>query len=542
MRTVSSFAFINRPENQVMLHIAVPIALVPAARTSLRAFGIGFALVATGCLHAADYTKIKSYLVPVTTDYVIQPLLSVGDQVPNTSSPGKAYQMIGIPDGLGAHKTTGGRTVLYMNHELGNTVMSEPNVGGVLNRGAFVSRFILDRDGKVLSGERAYDFVHDEEAKTVLPAPQANNATRGFGRFCSGSLAWKEAGFDRPIFISGEESGGAATFDGRGGLAVAIFDRELHTLVKMGRFAWENTLVRPDDGEWTVAMCMEDGPTTPDNQLYLYVGKKNRSAGASVLSRNGLDTGKLYAFVSTTPGKTSELNFTTGSIAGKWVELPDQTSRGETQLEADADAVGAFGFIRIEDGAWSKTDKNTFYFVTTGNGPGNRLGRTYEVKFDAANILGTTTIKTIYNNDTVAAMGGDMAFAPDNIDVSKDYLMIQEDGTSDSRPEYAKRAREGSIWRLDLKNNFAAKRVAELNPNGAVAPAGGVPPVVGPGIWETSGIIDASDFFGHDSWITVVQAHGPSLAPAPNTVEDGQLLLMLPARAKIGSKDDDDDN
>ncbi|MBL9209823.1 MAG: DUF839 domain-containing protein [Opitutaceae bacterium] len=506
------------------------------------------ALAVLGCAQAADYTKIKAYAVPVTPDYVIQPLLSVGDQVPNTSDPSKAFQMIGIPDGLGAHKASRGRTVLYMNHELGNTVLSEPNVGGVLNRGAFVSRFILDRDGKVLSGERAYDFVHDEETKTVLPAAQANNATRGFGRFCSGSLAWKEAGFDRPIFISGEESGGAATFDGKGGLAVAIFDRELHTLVKMGRFAWENTLVRPDDGELTVAMGMEDGPNTPDNQLYLYVGRKNRAAGASVLSRNGLDTGKLYTFVSTTPGKTSELNFTTGSISGKWVELPDQTSRTETQLEADADAVGAFGFIRIEDGAWSKTDKNTFYFVTTGSGTGNRLGRIYEVKFSPGNILGPTTIRTLYNNDTVAAAGGDLAFAPDNIDTSKDFLMIQEDGTSDSRPEYAKRAREGSIWRLDLKNNFAAKRVVELNPNGTVAAAPvppstvGLPPVVGPGIWETSGIIDATDFFGSDSWLFAVQAHPPSLIPAANTVEDGQLLLMLPARNKHSEREDDDDN
>lgn len=519
-----------------------------ASRARCCLIGIYVAFAALTGTHAAEYTKIKSYLVPVTTDYVIQPLMSVGDQVPNTSAPAKAYQMIGIPDGLGAHRASRGRTVLYMNHELGNTVLSAPNVDGVLNRGAFVSRFILDREGKVISGERAYDFVFDEENGLKLPAAQVDNATRGFGRFCSGSLAWKEAGFDRPIYFANEESSGPATFDPKGALSVAIFDREAHTLVKMGRFPWENALVRPDDGEWTVVMGMEDGPTSPDNQLYLYVGKKSRNRNASVLSRNGLDTGKLYTFVSTTPGKTSELNFTTGSIAGKWVELPDQTLRSEVQLEADSDAVGAFGFIRIEDGAWSKTDKNTFYFVTTGNGTGNKLGRTYEVKFDSRNILGTTVIKTIYNSDTVAAAGGDFAFAPDNIDASKQFLMIQEDGTSDSRPEYTKRAREASIWRLDLKNNFAAKRIAELNPSGTVPAAPiapstvGFPPAVTAGVWESSGIIDASAWFGSDSWLTVVQAHAPSLAPAPNTVEDGQLLLILPARAKISGGDDDDDD
>jgi len=138
-------------------------------------------------------------------------------------------------------------------------------------------------------------------------------------------------------------------------------------------------------------------------------------------------------------------------------------------------------------------------------------------------------------------MGGDIAFAPDNFDESKDFMMVQEDGTADSRPEYAKRGREASIWRLDLKNNFAAKRVMELNPSGQVPAAPvppstvGFPPAIAAGVWERSGIIDASDFFGADSWLTVVQAHPPSLAPAPNTVEDGQLLLILPARAKLSS-------
>ncbi len=192
-----------------------------------------------------------------------------------------------------------------------------------------------------------------------------------------------------------------------------------------------------------------------------------------------------------------------------------------------------------------KKDKNKFYFVTTGSGPvaaGNVLGRAYQVDFDKNNILGTTKITVIYNGDTVAAAGGDIGFAPDNMDASKDYLMIQEDGTTQSRPEYAKRARDGSIWRHDLKNGFAAKRVVELNPPGTeiLSPAT-VPPTVGAGVWETSGIIDAASFFGRDSWLFVVQAHGPSIAPAPNTVEDGQLLLMLPTCVDPDRKGDRDD-
>jgi len=522
------------------------------SRASARGgFQLGLAAVVSAALAASaqDYTKVKPYAVAVSADYVIQPLLTVGDQVPNTSDPTKTFQMIGIPDGLGATKGKGNTTILYMNHELSSgpapaylPVLSEPNLGGPLNLGAFVSRWILDKHGRVISGERAYDRVYDEETGAVLPAAEVGNNGRPFYRFCSGSLSHKEAGFDRPIFLAGEESGAPfPTFDGKGGLAVAIFDKELHTLVKMGRYAWENTLARPDAGEWTVVMGMEDGPATLDNQLYMYVGKKDRRPGASVLSRNGLDTGKLYVFVSDTPGQTGEDNFTSGSIIGHWVELPDQTSVSETELETQTDALGAFTFVRIEDGAWDKNNKDRFYFVTTGSGPAatkNVLGRAYRVDFDPRNILGQTKLTLIYNGDEVAVAGGDIGFAPDNIDTSSRYLMIQEDGTSQSRPEYAKRAREGSIWRHDLRNNYAAKRVVELNPPGTEIATGLTqPPAVPvPGTWETSGIIDTADFFGKDSWLFVVQAHGPSIAPAPNTVEDGQLLLMLPSNVRL---DDD---
>ena len=87
-----------------------------------------------------------------------------------------------------------------------------------------------------------------------------------------------------------------------GGLAVAIVDNNLHTLPKLGRFAWENTLVQPTQGNKTVIMGMEDGPAVLDpaqenSQVYLYVGKKDRSRGASVLRRNGLDNGELYVLV-----------------------------------------------------------------------------------------------------------------------------------------------------------------------------------------------------------------------------------------------------
>ena len=474
-------------------------------------------------LSAATASAVGPYVEPIGSAYQIIPILSVADQVPETSDPSKQYQMVGIPDGLGAYARPDGTIALLMNHELTKETLSQPVVDGPLNRGAIISRFILSQDGTVLSGERAYDTVFDETAGTSFPAADDTNSSPDFTRFCSGSLAGPEQGFDRPLYFAGEESGSPSTFDGRGGTLTVTFDNEIHTLSKFPRIPWENALPRPFNGNETVVMCMEDGPTTPDSQLFMYVGKKVHRAGSGVLSRNGLNNGKVYVFVSTTPGKSDEVTFQDGSISGRWQEIPNAGSMTDVELETAADAVGAFGFIRTEDGAWSKTSRKDFYFVTTGDGTGNLLGRLYHLELNPGNPLKPATLSVVYNADQIIAAGGDVAISPDNIDTSADYIVICEDGTGNSRPVMADKGRDGSIWRFDLHNNFAYERVAELNPPGR----DGIP--VGPGIWETSGIIDTTSLFGHGSWLVDAQAHSPTTPPEPGTVEDGQLLIMVPA-------------
>jgi secreted PhoX family phosphatase len=131
-----------------------------------------------------------------------------------------------------------------------------------------------------------------------------------------------------------------------GGLSVAIFGNQLHTLPKLGRYSKENTVVQPTRGRRTVIIPTEDGPATLDNQLYLYVGKKDRSGHASALARNGLDNGKLYVFRSLDAGRNSGRTFIGGSVTGEWVEIPDAEDLTDTELEAASDAVGAMTFVR----------------------------------------------------------------------------------------------------------------------------------------------------------------------------------------------------
>ena len=496
-------------------------------------------MTAAGSVSAA--TAVKPYVEPVGGEYRVKALFSVDDRVPLLGgAAGQQYRMVGIPDGLGAHPNRDGTSTLYMNHELAFTALSEPVVGGPKNRGAIVSQWILDADGDPVAGRRAYDWVYEENT-FVGPAPEVGNEAqmpRQFARYCSGFLAGRADGFDRPIYLTNEESSTPDTFDGKGGLSVAIFNNELHTLPKLGRYQKENTLVQPGRGTRTVVLPTEDGPATLDNQLYMYVGKKDRSKNASVLARNGLDNGKLYVFRSLDPARNSERTFTSGSVTGEWVELPDAEDLTDAQLEAASDAVGAMTFVRPEDGAFNPNNRNEFFFDTTGSSSGpddgvNELGRLYSLRLHPGNPLKPATLSVVYNADTVVAAGGDIAISPDNLDASGRYLMINEDGTTESRAVMAAKGRDGSIWRLDMVKGrvgavgvdaSTATRVAQLDPPGRDGVA------VGPGVWETSGIIDASAMFGADTWLSDVQAHPPTTAPggATVTVEDGQLFLLRP--------------
>jgi Alkaline phosphatase PhoX len=511
------------------------------------------AVAVSTAVGVAAINDVKRYTVPVPgSGYETKRLLSVGDTVPLTGNPSREYQMVGIPDGTGAHRNHNGTRTILMNHELPvspTVATSRPIIGDPLNRGAIVSKLIVDRQGNVLSGDRAYDVVYDQSQANPVPQPppDLSNSTRPFSRFCSATLVGPSDGFDRWIYMPNEEEGTEAnTFDQKGGVAVAIFDNELHTLPKMGRFAWENTVPQPNHGPRTVVMGLEDGPFQVDpavenSQVYMYVGEKERGPGVSVLNRNGLDNGLLYVLAPVDPAQRLESSFgdESGSIPVKWVLVPNADSTTEAQLEAASDAAGAINFARPEDGAFNKRNENQFFFVTTGGlTGGNELGRLYSLNIDRKDPTAQGALQVVYEADDVIAAGGDTAISPDNVDTSKDYLMINEDGTTESRLVMGAKGRDGSIWRFEITGGSvgvsasSATRIAELDPPGQ---AGGGP--VGPGIWETSGITDTSHVFGKGTWIFDVQAHQPTIAPGVNTWEDGQLLMLMPA-----DKHDDNDD
>lgn len=496
-------------------------------------------------------TTVKPYAKGVPgSGWATQPIFSVGDVVPETGVAGAEYRMVGIPDGLGverAHgkhrrKKKGGRTVrVWMTHELNQTDVSEPRVGRPAQRGAFATQLLLSRDGKVLSARRAFDTVY-QDSTLVGPAADTSNTTPAFGRWCSAFLAGRRVDFDRPIFMANEETGPAsgspggntATFDPKGSQSVAIFDNQAHALSKLGHFPKENTVVMRGTGKRTVILTTEDGPRTPDSQLYLYIGRKDRSS-SDPLRRNGLDNGKLYVLASD-DNRDNENELLQGdTLHVHWAEIPNADELNDVQTEAVADAAGAFGFVRIEDGAFRPNAKREFWFNTTGEQEGaseadphtNELGRLYRLRFDGRNPLKGARLKQAYNADQLSS-AQDGPLSPDNLDVAKRFVIIDEDGTSASRDDMESRNRDGSIWivpRATAGDPSTFKRVAELVGR-AEGGRDGIKTTAG--IWETSGIVNARRAFGRNTFLLDVQAHPPTTPPGgkPITVEDGQLLIL----------------
>jgi Alkaline phosphatase PhoX len=489
-------------------------------------------------------TAIKPYAVGLN-GWDTHAIISSNDVVSETGSASGQYRMVGIPDGLGVVRKGKGARV-FMNHELVQTDQSEPRVGQAKQRGAFVSEWRLNKKAEVISGRRAFDTVYQDNT-LVGPAADTSNTTPAFSRFCSAFLATRRVGFDRPIFMTNEETGPAssgptATFDPKGSQSVAIFNQQAHALSKLGHFPKENTLVMRGTGNRTIILSTEDGPRTPDSQLYLYIGRKHRESD-NVLSRNGLDNGKLYAFAADDASTTNENQLLQGdTVHGTFKEIPNADTLTDVQTEAAADAVGAFGFVRIEDGEFKPNAKRTFWFDTTGDQAStdetnphiNELGRLYSLKFDGRDPLKGATLTQRYNADQLTAQQ-DGPLSPDNVTVTKRFIAVNEDGTgggspggTGSRDDMNARNRDGSIWIVPLATAGDPSTFTRAGELVGRSEGGRDDIKTTSGIWETSGIVGSRHAFGRNTFLFDVQAHSPTTAPGGTTVtvEDGQLLLL----------------
>ena len=552
----------------------------------------GLALASTSAFGQGFLTSESSYLTAApSANFTFNPIVTVGDLVSVTPGTGPVgatnFAFCGIPDAMGLYKdSVSGENILFVAHETGSGVNTRPFLGQTRYKGAWVSRFVLNgTTGGILSGTPAHKelFLENTQAAGALGTrPPLEGDAAGFTRFCSGSFAGREHGMDRPLFLTNEESE-SGNYDIQGSQTVVVADGKMYTAPDLGRIVRETTIVQPRRDALTVILSTEDGPQ-PSNvvsYVYLYVGNKLRRSN-SVLDKNGLTNGKIYVLCANA-AQHNEGTFTTGSLATKWVEIPNAATLTGDQLSIQADILGGFGFVRVEDAEFDpKQPTRSVFLATTGGGGPNPLGRLYELTMNPVNPIANGTLNVIYNASNVINPGGtytgttgtlrtgfatgtlgsytgggalgtgtDFPVSIDNIAVSNDFILCCEDRNTPADAVFAHYGRNGGVWSLNRNSSYAAKLQGTFNYAYTQSRDQGVAPTYATtntaGRWETSGVIASDAIFGAGTFVINVQAHvqtspnfmrsncpdgrGGVLSKATavaNYAEDGQVLIMRP--------------
>ena len=488
--------------------------------------GIGLcspAFVAAANPAAGFITKAAPMMTPLIDGVDVKPLLTVGERI-------GSYRFESIPDGI-AIRPGGGTTFdVWVNHETSKVPFPfTPATGVGLTDfdNAQLSHLVLHRgSGKVLGGSYAI--------------PSSAN----YQRFCSNFFAGPAQGWSRELVLTNEEATDIVNRTGtawpatpafgsnpeQAGVAVAldVASGSYKTIYGLGRMNHENSVAIPgyDDA---VLVTGDDTFAAPASQLFMYI------AGNADGVWN--DTGHLYGFVSDDPTINDYGDLTSSnSVSGTFLQVPDAIADGDQNgLEAWANANNVFQFIRIEDLAYDRNDNHIVYFADTGEpravadpatgrlrravagteGPYPN-GRIFKMVLDPDDPSVVTDLSILIDGDAAGYRNVNALHQPDNVETTANSILITEDPGGHNRFAGATNAR---LWRYDLATGqMTAVAVVSAATDD----------------WESSGVVDASEYFGEGAFLINVQAHTVFIETAPlpamPTVtqkrEGGQLLLI----------------
>ena len=452
-------------------------------------------------------------------------IISSGDTVGD-------FMFEGLPDGMGVRPGTDKHTVdVYVAHEQ-TTV---PFFGSSDFQDASVSKLTLTTKGGPNQG-------------SVLGASVVLGPEEGFLRFCSASIAGPDEGLSHYLFLTGEETNdivevpAGASYGARpglgtarqGGFAVGLDTDtgEFAAIAGMGRLNHENTIVVPGGWDDFALLTTDDTFNAPSAQLYLYLaateGDILGDGGSLHALRITSDNGQAVDPTNAFNGANDYLDLAVGDeFAGEFIPVPEDVARGTTGI-APQDALedwsndnNIFQAIRLEDLAYDKNDPRVIYIADTGRsrvvpdpdtgrmqrGPGGTVGsadngRIFKMVMNADDPTIVDSLTVLADGDAVGTDAYVPFTSPDNLDTSKKSLMVQEDTGN------------ASIWQHRF-NQESWRVVATVNDERG----------------ESSGIVDASKWFGQGAWLLDVQGHGNRIEEElVNGIllkrESGQVILM----------------
>ncbi|MDZ4754141.1 MAG: hypothetical protein SGJ11_06550 [Phycisphaerae bacterium] len=461
------------------------------------------------------------YIVPAAGSTAVSDIVSiltVGDAI-------GGYQLLGLPDGMGAFLAREGSMEMYIDHEMTATAsgVQHAHQPDGFAGGAFIS-------GWNVTTVAGADFLRVNTGfDAILTSAAISNGSGGslynFARFCSGDIADPTAylnsatglGTANRFFTCGEESsntGRMIATDLDTGVASQM------TAFDASQGAWENGVSRPFESDTTVMVGLSDGAA---NRVFVYVGIKQ--ANGNPAEQAGLLNGLSYGIQVQVDGadvavETREFGF----------GVRTQVFSGTFVLAAGGTAAGTT-FLRPEDGAWDPANPADFYFVTTdrmsttsGGVPQTHASRLYRLRFNDVNdVLAGGTIEALLDGTDLMEMGDNLAVYTDLQGGTR--VMIQED--SGNHPHSAKHlvyTVANDSLEVILRSDPA--RFGDIGVP-ATAPFNQDE--------EVSGVIDARDTLGLGWFIGNVQAHYGLGDPL---VEGGQLFAFFAPEAVGSSRSD----
>jgi glycerophosphoryl diester phosphodiesterase len=485
-------------------------------------------------------TNAQPYLFDLTGNYLVIPLVTVGEEMPmltgtfgDYTPSGQNFAFSGVPDGLGVYETADAYYV-YVNHEL--TANQSTPLSGMTSdhiNGARVSVIVFDKKWQVVGGRNLIEQVLADGETYTLDLSSGDyldsqggvlNLVYGpnFSRFCSGYLAAEGFrdlnGEPAPIWFAPEEVGP----NGRGW---AVYpDGTAVVLDGLGRYAKEQVYAasqyRADDGSQTVLISTED---SADGELYLFVGQQTAA------DPNGFADGDLYVLrVEDSQGAIFDYETMPEGVAliGRWMPIPDAVALGSGQELSDwvNEDGGSTNFRRPEDIHEDPNQPGTFYFAATGHTasppggstPDNLYGKLYRFTLNPQNPVGDMSIE-------LALVGGpDTGVSYDNLTVNTaGEVVIQEDRAGGGGAIMAAQERYARVLAFDPGTGLVTF-LFEAN-QAAVDPAS----AWDFGNWETTGVVEVGveSMTGRSIYLINIQAHSIS---DPNYVQGGQLVLVVP--------------
>jgi hypothetical protein len=493
----------------------------------------------------ATAASFPIYVEPVASGVSLNVIGTVGDAV-------DGYQMVGIPDGMGLVKE-GKKLSLITNHELSatNAVAAARTTASGAAFGAFVSKITLDP--KTLKPTAAedlfstvswYDYANGTwGTKPTAPLGAAlkdsfgtPNHTNTFNRFCSATLAPAGTfynkktgnGFKDALFLTGEEG----TDESRG--FASTLTGEVAQIPGFGLAAWENFTPVPTNNDVTAVMSNEDQSVAVASQLFMYVGKKQKSG--TFYEKAGLANGKNYV-LSGFPGDDNMIRTMFGKNSPIPVEFTEINYLLSGKEQNEKALEKGLRLSRVEDGNFDPKNPNDYYFVTTesnkdpkattGNpeypGTSRDGGALWRLRFDdVTNPLKGGTLEMLLDGSEDVYMS-----KPDNITIdNKGNLLIQEDpGGNDAVARIvAYRISDGALGVVaKFKDQYFKKGGADFITNDE----------------ESSGIIDVSSFLKKGSsdkatyFMFNAQVHAPA-AKARMDITDATAVANLAASIEGG--------